>query len=66
MRRELDHSLLTDVRRGGAPYVFSPGQRVTLWAEESVIFQGRAVDAREVLDLISTEKDEDLGRDETI
>ena len=66
VRREVDRSLLTAVVCGGAAFVFSPGQLVTLWADGSVVFQGRAVDEHEVLDLISTESDDELADAEPI
>jgi hypothetical protein len=66
VRREVDRSLLTAVVRNGEQFTFSPGQLVTLWADDSVVFQGRAVDEREVLDLISTESDDELADGEPI
>ena len=66
VRRDVDRSVLTAVVRDGAPYVFTAGNFVTLWAGESVVFQGKAVDGHEVLDLISTESDDELSEDELI
>lgn len=66
IRRELDHSLLTATLREHQPVVFTPGAQVTLWAGPSVVFQGRAVTEREVLDLMSAEDDVDLSEDELI
>jgi hypothetical protein len=64
--RDLDHSTLTNVRRVGAPVVFKPGDKVTVYAGPSVVFMGKAVDAENVLDLISTESDEELEDYESI
>ena len=45
-----------------------PGRarRVTLWAGPNVVFVGKAVDERNVLDLLSTESDDELRDDEII
>ena len=64
--RDLDHSTLTNVRRAGAPVVFTPGDKVTVYAGPSVVFMGKAVDAESVLDLISTESDDELEDYESI
>jgi hypothetical protein len=66
VQRDLDRSLLTDVVRHGEPVVFTPGALVTLWTGESVVFQGRAIDEATVLDLISTESDNELSDYEQI
>lgn len=66
VQRDLDRSLLTNVVRDGEPVVLTPGSLVTLWTGESVVFQGRAVDQATVLDLISTESDDDLSDYELI
>ena len=66
VQRDLDRSLLTDVVRNGQRVVLTPGSLVTLWTGESVVFQGRAVDEATVLDLISTESDDDLSDHELI
>jgi hypothetical protein len=66
VRRDLDRSLLTDVVRNGERVVLTPGSLITLWTGESVVFQGRAVDEATVLDLISTESDEELSDYEQI
>lgn len=66
VQRDLDRSLLTDVVRSGERVVLTPGSLVTLWTGESVVFQGRAVDEATVLDLISTESDDDLSDYELI
>jgi hypothetical protein len=64
--RDLDHSTLTNVMRAGAPVAFTPGDKVTVYAGPSVVFMGKAVDAHSVLDLISTESDEELEDYESI
>lgn len=64
--RDLDHSTLTNVVRDGAPFVFTPGDTVTVYAGPSVVFMGKAVDERSVLDLISTESDDELDDYESI
>ena len=66
VRRDLDRSLLTNTLKDGRPVHFMRGQMVTLWTGESVVFQGRAVDETTVLDLISTETDDELSDDELI
>jgi hypothetical protein len=66
VRRDLDRSMLANAVRHGEPVVFPPGRLVTLWTGESVVFQGRAVDESTVLDLISTESDDELSDDELI
>jgi hypothetical protein len=66
VRRDLDRSLLTDVIRQGERVAFTAGSLITLWTGESVVFQGRAVDEATVLDLISTESDDELSDDEQI
>jgi hypothetical protein len=66
VQRDLDRSLLTDVVRNGERVVLNPGSLITLWSGESVVFQGRAVDEATVLDLISTESDDDLSDYEQI
>ncbi len=64
--RDLDHSMLTNVVRSGTAVVFTPGDRVTVYAGPSVVFMGKAVDAANVLDLISTESDDELEDYESI
>ena len=66
VRRDVDRSLLVAVLCNGEPFHFEPGALVTLWSKESVVFQGRATDQDTVLDLISTESDEDLSTEELI
>ncbi|NLG64902.1 MAG: hypothetical protein GX537_04790 [Actinobacteria bacterium] len=66
VHRDVDRSLLTAVIRNGEPVTFVSGQLVTLWADDSVVFQGRAIDEYNVLDLISTADDSDLADGEQI
>ena len=64
--RDLEHSTLTNITLGGAPYLLPVGAHVTLWAGPNVVFVGKAVDEHNVLDLLSTESDDELRDDETI
>ncbi len=68
--RDVEHSTLTNVLRDGRPVTFTPGDRVTLWVgpldKTSVVFMGKAVDEHDVLDLISTETDDELDDYESI
>ncbi len=68
--RDVEHSTLTNVLRDGRPVVFTAGDRVTLWVgppdKTSVVFMGKAVDEHDVLDLISTESDDELEDYESI
>jgi hypothetical protein len=70
VRRDVERSTLTNVIRGGTAYAFAPGARVTLWTgppdKSSIVFMGKAVDEHNVLDLISTESDDELDDYETI
>ena len=70
VQRDVEHSTLTNVLRDGAPVEFPTGSKVTLWTgpldKTSVVFVGKAIDARNVLDLISTESDDELDDYETI
>jgi hypothetical protein len=66
VERDVDHSILTDVVCSRGPVRFAPGSRVTLYSAESVLFVGKAVDEHSVLDLMSTEPDEELTGDEPI
>ncbi len=50
----------------GAPVSLPTGARVTLWAGPNVVFVGKAVTADRVLDLLSTESDDELSGTETI
>ena len=68
--RDVEHSTLTNVLRDGRPVTFTPGDHVTLWVgppeKTSIVFMGKAVDEHDVLDLISTETDDELDDYETI
>jgi hypothetical protein len=64
--RDMEHSTLTGIVMNGNPYPLPIGARVTLWAGPNVVFVGKAVDAHNVLDLLSTETDDELAGDETI
>jgi hypothetical protein len=66
VERDLERSTLTNILRDGAPLTLPVGVRVTLWAGPNVVFVGKAVDERHVLDLLSTESDDELRDDETI
>jgi hypothetical protein len=64
--RDLERSTLTNILRDGTPFALPVGARVTLWAGPNVVFVGKAVDESNVLDLLSTESDDELRDDETI
>lgn len=64
--RDVDRSLLVGVIRNGNPVPFAKGQLVTLWADGSIVFQGRAIDEHSVLDLISASGDDELTDAESI
>jgi hypothetical protein len=64
--RDIERSTLTNIVLDGDPYRLPVGARVTLWAGPNVVFVGKAVDERNVLDLLSTETDDELAGDETI
>ena len=68
--RDVEHSTLTNVLRDGRPVTFATGDRVTLWVgppdKTSIVFMGKAVDEHDVLDLISTETDDELDDYESI
>ena len=68
--RDVEHSTLTNVLRDGRPVVFAAGDRVSLWVgppdKTSLVFMGKAVDEHDVLDLISTETDDELDDYESI
>jgi hypothetical protein len=66
VRRDIERSTLTNIVRDGASLPLPVGERVTLWAGPNVVFVGKAVDGRTVLDLLSTESDDELAGDETI
>ena len=64
--RDIERSTLTNIIRNGDPCRLPVGARVTLWAGPNVVFVGKAVDDCHVLDLLSTETDDELGGDEII
>jgi hypothetical protein len=64
--RDVEHSTLTNITLGGSPLPLPVGARVTLWAGPIVVFVGKAVDERNVLDLLSSESDAELDDDEII
>ena len=68
--RDVEHSTLTNVLRDGRPVIFTAGDRVSLWVgppdKTSLVFMGKAVDEHDVLDLISTETDDELDDYESI
>jgi len=64
--RDLEQSTLTNILRDGEPCPLPVGARITLWAGPNVVFVGRAVDEHNVLDLLSTESDDELSEDEII
>lgn len=66
VQRDVERSTLTNIVRDGAPLSLPVGARVTLWAGPNVVFVGKAVDERSVLDLLSTESDDELRGHETI
>ena len=66
VQRDVEHSTLTSIVRDGAEVDLPVGAKVTLWAGPNVVFVGKAVDARNVLDLLSTESDDELRDDEVI
>jgi len=66
VERDVEHSTLTHIVVGDAELTLPVGARVTLYAGPNVVFVGKAVDERRVLDLLSTETDAELTGDETI
>jgi len=66
VERDVEHSTLTHIVRDGSPVSLPTGARVTLWAGPNVVFVGKAVDGDRVLDLLSTESDDELSGTETI
>jgi hypothetical protein len=66
VQRDIERSTLTNIMRDGTELGLPVGARVTLWAGPNVVFVGRAVDEKNVLDLLSTESDDELRDDETI
>jgi hypothetical protein len=66
VQRDIERSTLTNIVLDGAALPLPVGARVTLWAGPNVVFVGKAVDESSVLDLLSTESDDELDDDETI
>jgi hypothetical protein len=66
VERDVEHSTLTNVLLGGAPISFVVGGRVTLLTGPNVVFVGKAIDEHHVLDLLSTESDDELEGYESI
>jgi hypothetical protein len=66
VERDIERSTLTNIVLDGERYRLPVGARVTLWAGPNVVFVGKAVDEHHVLDLLSTETDDELTGDETI
>ncbi len=66
VQRDIERSSLTNILLDGAPLKLPVGEKVTLWAGPNVVFVGRSVDESSVLDLLSTETDDELSDDETI
>lgn len=64
--RDLESSTLTAIVKDGAPFKLTPGDTVNLYSGEAVIFMGKAIDQDHVLDLMSTETDDELESYETI
>ena len=66
VQRDIERSTLTNIAMDGAPLALPVGERVTLWTGPNVVFVGKAVDDKSVLDLLSTESDAELDDEETI
>jgi hypothetical protein len=64
--RDIERSTLTNIILNGDPFRLPLGARVTLWTGPNVVFVGKAVDEHHVLDLLSTESDDELAGDEII
>jgi len=64
--RDIERSTLTNIVLDGDRFRLPVGARVTLWAGPNVVFVGKAVDEHHVLDLLSTESDDELAGEETI
>ena len=64
--RDIERSTLTSIVLNGDPFRLPVGARVTLWTGPNVVFVGKAVDEHNVLDLLSTESDDELAGDEII
>lgn len=66
VQRDMERSTLTNIVRDAAPVALPVGARITLYTGPNVVFVGKAVDEHNVLDLLSTETDDELRDDETI
>jgi hypothetical protein len=66
VQRDIERSTLTNIVRDGVALTLPPGARVTLYTGPNVVFVGKAVDELHVLDLLSTEADDDLSDTELI
>ena len=70
VQRDVERSTLTNVTCNGESYAFTAGTKVTLWQgppeKTSIVFVGKAIDEHNVLDLMSTETDEELEDYESI
>jgi hypothetical protein len=66
VERDVEHSTLTNIVLDGALLTLPVGVRVTLYSGPNVVFVGKSVDEGRVLDLLSTETDEELTGDEII
>jgi hypothetical protein len=64
--RDIERSTLTNIVADGGALRLPVGARVTLWTGPNVVFVGKAVDDHSVLDLLSTETDDELADDEII
>ncbi|NLE23625.1 MAG: hypothetical protein GX624_12730 [Actinobacteria bacterium] len=64
--RDIERSTLTNIILDGDAFSLPVGARVTLWTGSNVVFVGKAVDEHHVLDLLSTETDDELTGDEVI
>ncbi len=64
--RDMERSTLTRIVVNGDSYRLPVGARITLWTGPNVVFVGKAVDEHHVLDLLSSETDDELTDDETI
>ena len=70
VQRDVEHSTLTNMLRDGAPVGFTTGSKVTLWTgppdKRAWSSSARRSTQRNVLDLLSTESDDELDDYETI
>jgi hypothetical protein len=66
VQRDIERSTLTRIMLDGGYLPLPVGARVTLYAGPNVIFVGKAIDERHVIDLLSAESDDALPQDENI